>query len=402
MATPTDQQPLTILDVDGCQVTLLGTAHVSRASAEAVTQQLNSGEYDAVAVELCPSRHQSITDPDAVARMDLFEVFRQGKTPMVVASLALSAYQQRIADELGIEPGAEMRAALHAAEQKKIPALLIDREIGATLKRVSGNIGWWRRLLLLSGFIGSLFSHDSISEEEIEQMKEGDILEATLFQFAEQNQKLFLPLIEERDHYMAARLLQELQGSHYQNVLVVIGAGHMKGISQQLSQTPLPSSEASASLLTKLEQTPPPSRILKLFPWLIVLLVLSGFALGFSRSTALGWQMVVEWVVINGGLSALGALLAAAHLLTIIIAFLAAPLTSLNPMIGAGMVTAATETWLRKPNVGDFARLRKDVTHLKGWWGNRVARTLLVFLFSTLGSAAGTYIAGFRIFERLM
>ena len=133
----------------------------------------------------------------------------------------------------------------------------------------------------------------------------------------------------------------------------------------------------------------------------IVALVLIGFYIGFSRNPDLGWQLVRDWVLINGGLSALGALIAAAHPLTVITAFLAAPVTSLNPTIGAGMVTAAVEIYLRKPRVGDFSQLRHDTSELKGWWRNRVSRTLLVFLFSTLGSAAGTYIAGFRIFGRL-
>jgi pheromone shutdown protein TraB len=85
----------------------------------------------------------------------------------------------------------------------------------------------------------------------------------------------------------------------------------------------------------------------------------------------------------------------------VFVAFLAAPLTTLNPTIGAGFVTAATELYLRKPRVGDFSSLRSDTANLKGWWKNRVARTLLIFLFSTVGAAAGIYIAGFRIVEKL-
>ncbi|WP_455202126.1 hypothetical protein, partial [Kaarinaea lacus] len=139
----------------------------------------------------------------------------------------------------------------------------------------------------------------------------------------------------------------------------------------------------------------------KIISTTIVVLIIFGFALGFSRSPELGWQLVADWVLINGGLSALGAIIALAHPITIIGAFIAAPLTSLNPTIGAGMVTAAIETGLRKPKVEDFSRLRMDTTHVKGWWTNGVTRVLLVFLFSTLGSAAGTYLAGFRIFERL-
>jgi pheromone shutdown protein TraB len=154
-------------------------------------------------------------------------------------------------------------------------------------------------------------------------------------------------------------------------------------------------------VIERLDQVPPGSKWPKYIPWVIVALVFIGFAIGFSRSPELGWELVVDWVVINGGLAALGALIAAAHPITVIGAFLAAPLTSLNPTIGAGMVTAGIEVYLRKPKVGDFSHLRSDTTTIKGWWSNRVTRTLMVFLFSTIGSAVGTYVAGFRIYDRL-
>ena len=401
MASNVQQEPLIRIVLGDQHITLLGTAHVSRASAEKVTRLLTDEPFDAVAVELCSSRHQAIMNPDALARMDLFQVLRGGKTAMVIANLALAGYQQRLADEVGVEPGAEMRAAINAAQTKNIPVLLIDREIGTTLKRVSRNVSWWQRLNLLAGLLASTVSKESISEEEIEKLKEGDMLESALYQFAQQVPGLYSPLIEERDRYMAARLRADLENSDFKNVLAVVGAGHLKGMTATLNKKPPPAPKETAALLSELEKIPPAGQLLKMAPWLIVLLVLAGFGLGFWRSTELGWELVADWVLINGGLSALGALLARAHPVTVMAAFLAAPLTSLNPMIGAGMVTAAVEALLRKPNVGDFARLKADVVHLKGWWNNPVARILLVFLFSTLGSAIGTYVAGFRIFERL-
>jgi pheromone shutdown protein TraB len=192
---------------------------------------------------------------------------------------------------------------------------------------------------------------------------------------------------------MAASLLRDIRSRGLQRVLVVIGAGHLAGLQQQLQQ----GVAAPDQTLAELEQTPPPARWPKLIPWLIVALVVAGFIAGFRHSPDLGWQMLQDWVLINGGLCAIGAALAAAHPLTIVAAFVAAPLTSLNPAVGAGMVTALVEVLVRKPRLGDFKRLRDDTTSLRGWWRNRVSRTLLVFLFSTLGSAAGTYVAGFRI-----
>ena len=391
------QEPVVTIDQGDSRITLLGTAHVSRASAEKVKELIATGDYDAVAVELCPSRYHAMLDPDALARMNLFEVLRKGKAPMVTASLALGAYQQRMAEQLGIEPGAEMRVAIESAKAANLPVLLIDREVGVTLKRIYRNIPWWRRFYLLAGIMASVVSREQVSEEEIERLKEGDVLESAFSQFADQQRDLYLPLINERDRYMAARLREEIAHTPHRHILAVVGAGHMRGISTYLRQDQAPSVED----LTALNQVPAPSRWLKLFPWLIVALVLLGFALGFARSPALGRQLIVDWVLINGGLAALGALIAAAHPLTILAAFAFAPITSLNPMVGIGMVAAAIEAFLRKPQVGDFSRLRTDTTHLRGWWRNRVAHIFLIFLLSTLGSALGTYIAGFRIFERL-
>ncbi len=234
-------------------------------------------------------------------------------------------------------------------------------------------------------------------EEEIERLKEGDILETTFAEFAEDRQDLFIPLIDERDRYMAARLLDDMQQYGHKNILAVVGAGHMQGIRRYLEQ----GVESPKQTLAELNALPEPKRWPKLIPWAIVALILTGFAIGFMRSPEIGWSLVADWVLINGGLSALGALLAGAHPLTTIAAFVAAPITSLNPTVGAGMATAAVEIYLRKPEVGDFSELRHDTTHLKGWWRNRVSRTLMVFLFSTLGSAIGTYVAGFKIFGQL-
>ncbi len=389
-------QPTEEVVVDDCKITLLGTAHVSKTSADAVHSLISSDQFDSVAIELCQSRYNALIDPDSLAQMDLFSVIKNGKAAMVAASLALGSFQQKMADELGIEPGAEMKMAANLAEEKDLPILLIDREVGTTLKRVYRNVPWWKRLELFSGLLASVMFSEKVSEEDIEKLKEGDMLDATFSQFAESSKEIYVPLVNERDQYMAQRIAEEAASSQHQNMLVVIGAGHLKGIKNYLDND-----LADTKSIAELDSIPPASRWPKAIPWLIVSLVFIGFAIGFNRAPELGWQLVIEWVVINGGLSALGALLANAHPITIITAFLAAPLTSLNPTVGAGMVTAAVEAWIRKPRVGDFSTLKHDVAKLSGWWKNRVSRTLLVFFFSTLGSAAGTYIAGFRIYEQL-
>ncbi len=398
--TETQEEPFLTTRVDGAELTLLGTAHVSRSSADKVRELLdhNDNGFDAVAVELCESRFNAIMHPDALSRMDLFAVIREKRVYMVAASLALSAYQQRLADQFGIEPGAEQRMAIRMAEARGLPVLLIDREVGVTLRRAAQNLGWWKRLNLFSGLMAGMLSREQVTEDEIERLKQGDVLETTFAEFAQDRRDLYLPLIEERDRYMAARLTHELREQGYRNVLAVVGAGHLKGLGEQLGQPhPDPARE-----LAQLDQVAPPARGWRFVPWGIVVLVLGLFAYGFTRSPELGWNLVLDWVLINGGLSALGTVLAGAHPVTVLGAFCAAPLTSLNPTIGAGMVAGAIELTLRRPSVGDFSSLRDDVTSVRGWWRNRVSRVLLVFIFSTIGSAAGTYVAGFTIVGRLM
>lgn len=397
-----DGEPLYSVEHDGRRLTLLGTAHVSRASADIVGELIASGAYDAVAIELCPSRHNAIVNPDALAKMDLFEVIRRGKVLMVAANLALGAFQQRMADQLGVTPGAEMRMAIDRAREHHLPVLLIDREIAVTLKRSYHGVSWWQRIQLLAGLLTSVLVQHKVTEAEIERLKEGDMLESAFTQFAEQAQGLYIGLIDERDRYMAARLLNETDSGGYRNLLAVVGAGHLKGIRQYLDEyRQRPPAGGLAGTIEQLEILPAPSRWPALISWLVVALILGGFAVGFAHSPALGWTLVADWVVITGGLAALGTVAAGGHPLTVVSALLGAPLTTLNPLIGVGMITAAVEAWLRRPNIGDFSRLRLDVTRMKGWWHNRVARTLLVFVFSSLGAASGTYLAGALILRQL-
>jgi pheromone shutdown-related protein TraB len=390
------EQPIRRVRRDGVDYTLIGTAHVSRASAEAVSELAGSGDYDAIAVELCQARYDALTAERKWTDLDLYRVLREGKAGLVMANLALSAYQRRIAEQFGIEPGAEMRAAAVAAKTYDLPLQLVDRDLATTLRRSYASVPWYKRLYLMTGLALGMVSSDEI-EEAIEKLKEGDILESTFTEFAEHSPELYEALIAERDRYMAARLRQDNAGSAGRNVLVVIGAGHMQGLAEHLEG----GQAAPADERRDLERLPPRARWPRIIPWAIMVLVLTGFYIGFSRSPQLGWQLVFIWVAINGGLAALGALIARAHPLTILSGFIAAPITSLNPAIAAGMVTGLVESWIRKPRVSDLENLRFDITTLKGWFRNPATRILLVFFLSNLGSAIGTWVAGFRIFGAL-
>lgn len=391
------EAPRLDLTVDGTAVTLLGTAHVSRQSIEDVKQAIAGGDHDAVAVELCEPRYRRLTGTDDWSRTDLYRIIRSGHGGLVAAQLALSAYQKRLADQLGVEPGGEMRGAIEAAAERGLPLWFVDRNIGITLKRLVRSLPWHQRLMLINGLLASLFSRGSVDESDIESLKHGDILESTFSEFAERSPTLYRVLLTERDQYMAANLRQRIARDRPSRLLVVVGAGHLKGLAAQLQETADPQATRSA-----LEQIPPRTAFSRSLPWLIVGIILAGFAIGFLRSPGLGLELVTDWVVINGTLTALGALIARAHPVTVVTAFVAAPLTSLNPLVGAGMVTAAVETYFRRPRMVDFENLRDQVTRLRGWYANRATRILLVFVLCTAGSVAATYIAGFRIVGKLV
>ncbi len=393
-------QPIERVRRDGVEYVLLGTAHVSRASVDAVNAMLAHERFDAVAIELCESRAQGMRDPHAFRQTDLFQVIRQGKAGMVAASLVLSAFQQRLADQYGIQPGAEMKAAMDGAEARGTSLWVIDRDVGTTLKRAWRSVGFWQRFGLLGGLLASVFDREDIAEHEIEKLKHSDLLESAFSDFASQSEPLYRSLIAERDAYMAARLREEAArdpASTARRVLVVIGAGHLKGLATQLRD----GQDDPTATVAMLAQTPPRARWPK---WLAIGLAIAVFALiayAFHRNTALGTHVLMNWVLLTGGFAALGALVAGAHPLSIAAAFVAAPIKPFRPGIPAGGISAMAEAWVRKPRVGDFETLREQVGHWSGWWKNRVARTLLNFFLVSVGTLIGEYSAGIHILKSL-
>ena len=394
-------QPIERVQRDGVEYVVLGTAHVSRSSVDAVEALLAHEHFDAVAIELCDSRAQSMRDPEAFKQMDLFKVIRQGKAGMVAASLVLSTFQKRLADQSGIQPGAEMKAAMDGAEQRGLPVWLIDREVGTTLKRAWHSVGFWQRFGLLGGLLASVFEREEIEQGEIEKLKQGDLLESAFSEFASESKPLFQSLISERDAFMAARLREESAHSataEPRRVLVVIGAGHLKGLSGLLRDQ----HDDPAITVAKLAATPPKARWPKWLAVALVLLVFAAIAYAFHRNAALGTQALLSWVLFTGGFAALGAVAAGGHPLSILAAFIAAPIKPVRPGIPAGGISAMAEAWVRHPRVVDFDTLRDDIVHWSGWWKNRVARTLLNFFLVSIGTIIGEYSAGIHIFKSLM
>lgn len=389
-------QPVRIVERDGVRYTLLGTAHVSQASVEAVERAIESGRFDAVAVELDAQRLQALTNPDALAKLDLVEVIRKGRVALFAANLALAAYQRRLAEQLEIEPGAELKRAVVMANERNLPVHLIDREVGLTFKRASQRLGFFGKIKLVMGLGAGLFASEEVGEDEIEKLKQGDMLEASFGEFASESPALYETIIGERDRYMATRL-REVHDPAQREVLAVVGAGHLAGLAKYLETD----TDAPGPLRDSLEDVPKKRNI----PWItlaILAIVLTGIGVGFYRGgLGVGSELLAVWAMYTGGLAGLGCLLAGSHPLSILTAIVVAPFKPFRLSIPTGAFSALVEARLRKPAYEDFLKLRDDAQSVRGWYRNRVTRVVLTFMLTNLGSMLGLWLTGFQVWGKV-
>ncbi len=369
------------LTVNSKRIVLVGTAHVSQDSIDEVEEVIRELEPDAVCVELCANRYESmIRNPDSWKNMDIVKVIKEGKAQLLMMSLMMSAFQKKMGDKLGVKPGAEMKAAIEAAEMAGSEIVLADRDITVTLKRAWRKISMWQKAKLFAQIFASVFETPDISKEEVEALKQGDMLTEAIEIMANELPGIKSVLIDERDRYLASKIA-ETEG---EIIVAVVGAGHVPGIEKHIGKS---------IDLAELEEVPPPGKLGRILKWGIPIGILAIIAYGFLGIDAdISLEMLKRWVLANGILSAVGATLAGGHIITILVAFIAAPFTSLNPTIAAGWVSGLTEAWVRKPRVEDFENLMDDVTSIRGFRKNEITKILLVVILSNLGSGIGTFI----------
>jgi pheromone shutdown-related protein TraB len=377
----TDDTSIHRLEHQGGTVTLIGTAHVSRESADLVRQTIEAEKPDTVCVELCASRLQSIRQKSRWQEMDIIKVVKEKKAFLLLSNLILASFQKRIAERMDIKPGQEMITAVEAAEAAGAQVWLADRDIRVTLSRTWRSMGLWEKTKLLFQLLLSLGEVDDLSREDIERMKQEDVLDTLLKEIGASQPVIREILIDERDRYLAQKI-KEAPGRH---IVAVVGAGHVPGIKRYWSQ--------DIDLKT-LEGLPPKSRLTAFLKWGIPAAIVGLFIYGFyAGGSKTGSDMIIWWVAANGLLAGVGALIAWGHPFTILSSMVSAPLTSLNPMIAAGWVSGLVETVSRKPKVRDFETLQEDIRSVKGFWTNKVTRILLVVVFTNLGSSIGTFVA---------
>ena len=390
------------LTLNGQEIILIGTAHVSRDSINEVRNAILEGKPDYVCVELDAARYASIVKKENWESLDMAKVFREGKGFLLMANLVLSGFQRRMGAELGVKPGEEMMVALQTADELGIPHNLSDREVHTTLRRAWNRCSLWSKSKLLASLLAGAFTTEKLTAEEIENLKNHNELDGMMSELAEYLPSVKETLIDERDRYLAAKIWNTAQAagsdlktspenaSRPPRVIAVVGAGHMNGIKAHLEKLARSEEDSDVSAL---EKVPPPGFLSQASRFIIPGIIVALIAIGFLRAGAdVSLSMILRYILWNGSLAALGALIALGHPLSILVSFLGAPITSLNPFVGIGIFSGITQASLKKPRVGDAQSLTEDISSLKGIYRNRITHALLVFFLSSIGSIAGTFI----------
>lgn len=375
------EENITRLQYGDKELILIGTAHVSKLSAEQVKEVIEAEQPDSVCIELDAQRYESVTEKNKWKETDIFKIIKEGKATLLLMNLAISSFQNRLADQFGIKPGQEMIQGIESAKENGAELVLADRNIQVTFSRIWGNIGMMGKAQLLTSVFYSIFSKETISEEDLEKMKSQDTLSAVMDDFTEAFPRLKTPLIDERDQYLAQKI-KEAPGN---KIVAVLGAAHIPGITKEIH---------NEHDLEKLSEKPPKSKWPKIIGWAIPIALVAMIAITFMNNPAAGLDQTISWILWTACLGAIGAALAFGHPLAILTAFVGGPIGALHPLVAAGWFSGLAQAFVRRPNVGDFQTLSKDVFTVKGFWDNKVTRVLLVIVLTNIGTAAGNIIGG--------
>ena len=369
------------ITLEGRQIILIGTAHVSRESVELVERVIDAEQPDTVCVELCQPRYEAIRQKDKWQETDIVKVIREKRASLLLSQLVMASLQRKISQKFNVTPGQEMLRAIDRGEAIGARIVMADREIRVTLLRTWRNMGFWSKVKFLPEVLISLFSTDEITEEEIEKLKQQDVLELALQTIGDKLPGLKTTLIDERDLYLAHTIAQ----APGERVVAVVGAGHVPGILAHLGE------EIDIAALNRI---PEKGRWAKFAGWFFSLLIIGLFVYGFFHSgSQTSLRMIAWWALITASFSALGALMLLAHPVTILASALAAPITTLHPLLAAGWIAGLTEATFRKPQVRDFLALPEDIVSLRGFFRNKITRLLLLVAVVNLTTSIGTFIS---------
>ncbi len=382
-----ESSDITRIKVNDKNFTIIGTAHISQKSADLVKKVIEEEKPDAVCVELDEQRYEALSNKKRWQELDIKAIIKNKQLTTLVVNLILASYQKKLGKKLGVMPGTELMVATQVAKENDIPIVLCDRDVKITLKRAWNKMSFFQKLKFLVSGLAGVFEKQDITEEELEKLKEKDILNELMAELGKAMPVLKEVLIDERDTYIT----EKMRNAEGENIVAVVGAGHVNGIIEKLR------SEQTFNL-EEIVEIPPSSPVLKIIGWGIPVIIIGSLIyIGFTQGILAAKANSLYWILANGIPSAIGAIIALAHPLTIISVFFAAPLTSLTPVIGAGYVAAFVQAYFSPPKVKEFESLTDDFNNVKMWCKNRLLKVFLVFILTSLGSALGTYVGAYKI-----
>lgn len=378
---------------------LVGTAHVAASSVAEVEQTIRGRRPAKVLVELDPRRLDALRDPEAWQRTDIVRIIREGKQHLFMLQLYLASVQAQMGRETGVAPGAELLRAVQVADEVGAEVVLIDRDIAVTLKRGFGTLGFWARMRLFYNLWAEVMTPAAAEQGklDVEGLLKSDAITQMTEEFARVAPSIKVALIDERDDYMASHIAEQAAVSTASGgVVAVVGAGHMAGIKARLASSTPPTKATRVEL-----DRPPAPRLTvgKVIGWAIPVAIVAFFVyLAITGQFALLREQALEFVLITGTLSALGCILALGHPVAVVVAFFAAPIGVLHPLLATGWFAGIAQAWLRKPTVADFQAI-KQIETLRQFWANGVVRVLLVTALTNVGAMVSTAIVIPRLFQ---
>ena len=380
---------ITMLDYQGKKIILIPTAHVSKESVELVKQVIEAEHPDSVCVELDEDRYNTIQNPKAWENTDIIKVIKSKRVGFLLANLALSSYQKRIAKQLDTHAGAEMIQGIKSAEQFGATLVLADRKIQTTFLRIWRKISLWEKVKLIVSLLFSFDEDSTIEDKDLQELLKADMLESVLIDMHKKYPKIGEILISERDQFLAAKI-KDAPGK---KIVAVLGGAHVPGVMNEIFH-----SQDIDSLTT----IPPKNPYAKIAGWLIPTAMIALFLYAFLVSMQTGLEQLSTWILWTGIMAALFTALSLAHPLSIIISLIAAPFTTINPVLACGWLTGLVEATIKKPTVLDIQRIPEDIFSFKGFFRNRFLRIILVVFMANIGASIGTFVAGADIIKNLV
>jgi len=373
------------------EIIIIGTAHVSKQSADTVRQVIENEKPDCVCVELDDKRYKALSEQRKWESLDIKTIIKQKQLATLMVNLLLASYQKKLGEKMGVMPGAELLEATKAAKEHDIPIALCDRDVRVTMLRAWRSMSFWKKMQLFSSGLAGSFEDEELSEEKLAEMRKSDVLTEMMNELGEAMPTLKRVLIDERDAF----LTQKIRDAKGKKLVAVVGAGHMQGIIRLLK-------EGGEHDLEKLSVIPPPGIGLKIIGWGIPALILGSIGyIGYTKGFAEAGNNLLFWILVNGVPCSIGAALAFAHPFTVIASFFAAPITSLTPVMGAGYVAAFIQAYYQPPLVKELQTVSSEIGSPKNWWKNRLLKIFLVLILTTLGSGIGTYVGAWEIMSNL-